>query len=171
MKKMKRLVAVLLAGVLALAMLTACGGGDSKSFAQQVEEAVMQSYNASVDENSKLQNDPTLRSRAMAMLDKIDENGMIATKDAIAIDYSMNGDKQVVTMILAANPNSTATNGKVPALEVTAADLEKLNKSNDTTGNLADDAEIEAVGVAAKTLSNGKTYVAVGVTLSEKTEG
>ena len=44
MKKMKRLVAILLASVLALAMLTACGesGSGSKSFAQQVEEAYMQ---------------------------------------------------------------------------------------------------------------------------------
>ena len=54
MKKMKRLVAILLASVLALAMLTACGesGSGSKSFAQQVEEAYMQNLNASMDENS-----------------------------------------------------------------------------------------------------------------------
>lgn len=170
MKKMKRLVAVLLAGVLALAMLTACGGGDSKSFAQQVEEAYMQSYNASVDENSKLQNDPTLRSRAMAMLDKIDENGMIATKDAVVFSYGVENGEQVVTMILAAQPSSQETNGKVPAIEVTAADLEKLKNSNNADDSSSSVGEVKAVGIAAKTMSNGKTYVAVGMTYAEKVE-
>ena len=37
MKKMKRLVAVLLAGVMALAMLTACGGGGGSSVTREPE--------------------------------------------------------------------------------------------------------------------------------------
>ena len=43
MKKMKRLVAVLLAGIMALAMLTACGGGSSTptSDAEKVEALYM----------------------------------------------------------------------------------------------------------------------------------
>lgn len=172
MKKMKRFVAILLASVLALAMLTACGesGSGSKSFAQQVEEAYMQNLNASMDENSKLQNDATIRNRAMAMLDKIDENGMIATKDAIVFSYGVENGEQVVTMILAAQPNSYETNGKVPAIEVTAADLEKLKNNNDSMGRPSGAGEYKAAGVAAKTMSNGKTYVAAGIIYAEKAE-
>lgn len=172
MKKMKRLVAILLASVLALAMLTACGesGSGSKSFAQQVEEAYMQNVNASLDENSKLQNDTAIHNRAMAMLDKIDENGMIAAKDAIVFSYGVENGEQVVTMILAAQPNSQETNGKVPAIEVTAADLEKLKNNNDPMGRPNGTGEYKAVGIAAKTMSNGKTYVAAGITYAEKAE-
>lgn len=172
MKKMKHFVAILLASVLALAMLTACGesGSGSKSFAQQVEEAYMQNVNASMDENSKLQNDATIRNRAMAMLDKIDENGMIAARDAIVFSYGVENGEQVVTMILAAQPNSQETNGKVPAIEVTAADLEKLKNNNDPMERPNGTGEYKAVGIAAKTMSNGKTYVAAGITYAEKAE-
>lgn len=170
MKKMKRFVAILLASVMALVMLTACGesGSGSKSFAQQVEEAYMQNVNASLDENSKLQNDTAIRNRAMAMLDKIDENGMIAAKDAVVFSYGVENGEQVVTMILAAQPNSHETNGKVPAIEVTAADLEKLKNNNDPMGRPSGAGEYKAVGIAAKTMSNGKTYVAAGITYAEE---
>ena len=166
MKKMKRLVAVLLAGIMVLTMLTACGG-NSKSFAQQVEEAYMKNVNASMSENSKLKNDPALRNRAMAMLNKIDENGMIATKDAVYFDVSVSSNKQSVTLILATQIDSVETNGKVPAIEVTAADLKKMQNSTDDS-DIDLDGEITAAGIAAKTMANGKTYVAAGVTYTRK---
>ena len=48
MKKMKRLVAVLLAGIMALAVLTACSGGsgtNSSEFENKVERAYMAKLN------------------------------------------------------------------------------------------------------------------------------
>ena len=50
MKKMKRLVAVLLAGVMVLAMLTACGCGSSTPTidAEKVEALYMDIYNAAL---------------------------------------------------------------------------------------------------------------------------
>ena len=50
MKKMKRLVAVLLAGIMALAMLTACGGTPSTPSSSEFEKKVEQAYMAKLNE-------------------------------------------------------------------------------------------------------------------------
>ena len=70
MKKMKRLVAVLLAGVMVLAMLTACGGG-SGSGTSTVGEEFENKYIAAIntlrgEKAEKLENDTDLRDRALA---------------------------------------------------------------------------------------------------------
>ena len=168
MKKMKRLVAILLAGVLALAMLTACGeeSGGSKSFAQQVEEAAIRSYNASVSENSQLSNDSALRNRAMAMLNKIDENGMIGSDDALVFEAAADSGVGTVTVILAGNLGVDPVDNKIPAIEITAAELEKMNNAKGTETDTNRYGEVKAIGVAAKTI-NGKTYIAYGMTYSD----
>lgn len=168
MKKMKRLVAILLASVMALVMLTACGEEAPQSLGQRAENLMIESFNKAYD--TTYQNDADLKNKVGAMLNQIDENGMIATKDAIVFSYGVENGEQVVTMILAAQPNSHETNGKVPAIEVTAADLEKLKNNNDSMGRPSGAGEYKAAGVAAKTMSNGKTYVAAGITYAEKAE-
>ena len=50
MKKMKRLVAVLLAGVMVLAMLTACGGTGNDAATAKFEASVEQAYMAKLNE-------------------------------------------------------------------------------------------------------------------------
>ena len=59
MKKMKRLVAVLLAGVMVLAMLTACGGGAGGSSSNEIESKVLELLNTtsgtSFSNNAELQ--------------------------------------------------------------------------------------------------------------------
>lgn len=59
MKHLKKLAALLLVGVLALSLLTACGGSGSTSQDAQAEAAVM----AAINENRsvKLQNSSELR--------------------------------------------------------------------------------------------------------------
>ena len=60
MKKIKRLAAVLLAGIMALALLTACGGSDpgNPEFDAKVESAYLDALNTAIDE---LRADGTLK--------------------------------------------------------------------------------------------------------------
>lgn len=59
MKHLKKLAALLLVGVLALSLLTACGGGGGSTSADaQAEAAVMAAINEK--RSDKLQNDPAL---------------------------------------------------------------------------------------------------------------
>ena len=70
MKMFKRFAAAFLAGVMALAMLTACGGG-SGSGASTIGEKFENKYIAAINtlrgENAeKLENDTDLRNKALA---------------------------------------------------------------------------------------------------------
>ena len=61
MKHLKKLAALLLVGVLALSLLTACGGGGSTSADAQAEAAVMAAINEKrSDKQHQLQNNPAL---------------------------------------------------------------------------------------------------------------
>ena len=73
MKKMKRLVAVLLAGIMTLAMLTACGGGSSTptSDVDKAEALYMDAYNAALGTDYK--NDAELKKLAKTVLDRYEE--------------------------------------------------------------------------------------------------
>ena len=75
MKKMKRFVAILLASVLALAMLTACGEEAPQSLGQRAENLMIESFNKAYD--TTYQNDADLKNKVGAMLNQIDENGEI----------------------------------------------------------------------------------------------
>ena len=75
MKKMKRLVAILLASVLALVMLTACGEEAPQSLGQRAENLMIESFNKAYD--TTYQNDADLKNKVGAMLNQIDENGEI----------------------------------------------------------------------------------------------
>ena len=80
MKKMKRLVAVLLAGIMALAMLTACGGGGGSAMptddVEKAEVLYMDVYNAVL--NSNYTNDAGLKAKAKQVLDdSLNEDGTL----------------------------------------------------------------------------------------------
>ena len=65
MKHLKKLAALLLVGVLALSLLTACGGGGGSTSADaQAEAAVMAAINQNRPVNDKLQNSSELRETA-----------------------------------------------------------------------------------------------------------
>ena len=70
MKHLKKLAALLLVGVLALSLLTACGGGGGSTSADaQAETAVMAAINQNRPANDKLQNSSELRETARRDLD------------------------------------------------------------------------------------------------------
>ena len=78
MKKMKRFVAVLLAGIMALAMLTACGGGSSTPTidVEKVEALYMDIYNAALGADADYENDAELKMQVKNVLNEsLDEAG------------------------------------------------------------------------------------------------
>ena len=56
MKMLKKMAALLLAGVMAMALLTACGEDSAPSFGKQVEDAAIKAVNTALGENSTLTN-------------------------------------------------------------------------------------------------------------------
>ena len=72
MKKMKRLVAVLLAGIMALAVLTACSGGSgtgSSEFENKVEQAYMAKLNEAF--GTEFNNDAAIKKLAVNYIQEV----------------------------------------------------------------------------------------------------
>lgn len=169
MKKMKRLVDVLLAAVMALAMLTACGGSSSNSTEAIVLNAMNTAWGTSYGNNSNL------KAKVRAVLQKVDENGRIKVSDLPSVDrygkmycvsdYNFNtstGDVSMIYYIVTEdNPNSSNVSS-VKAIEVTDALLEEM-KNAKPGDDKTDTREIAAVGVSAYTASNGKTYIGLAI--------
>ena len=160
MKMLKKMAALLLAGVMAMALLTACGEDSTPSFGKQVEDAAIKAVNTALGENSTLTNDSTLRAQAAQMLEKVNADGKIVAKEGITGTRKPTDKKNVYEITLGIAVKNI---GEVKK----AADLAKLQ---DPKANGIDDVlkgyngEIKAIGVATKTLSNGKTYMAMVVT-------
>ena len=160
MKMLKKMAALLLAGVMAMALLTACGEDSTPSFGKQVEDAAIKAVNTALGENSTLTNDSTLRAQAAQMLEKVNADGKIVAKEGITGTRKPTDKKNVYEITLGIAVKNIG--------EVKKAD--DLAKLQDPKANGIDDVlkgyngEIKAIGVATKTLSNGKTYMAMVVT-------
>lgn len=98
MKKMKRLVAVLLAGIMALAMLTACsGGGAPKSAEDQVADIYLSAMNAVL--GTELSNDSTLAARSKVALNSNINDAGVLTGSSIIVGKPDTAGKVLVTLI------------------------------------------------------------------------
>ena len=174
MKMLKKMAALLLAGVMALALLTACGEDSAPSFGKQVEDATIKTFNVAIGENSALTNDSALRAQAAQLLENVDADGKIEAQKSIKLPKKLEdmGYGKEITMVVATKDlnkilsGKVGPNDKVDAIKVTAEELAKLQ--NPQANGLADvigqyNAEIIAVGVATKTI-NGNTYMAVAMT-------
>lgn len=162
MKKMKRLVAILLASVMALVMLTACGEEAPQSLGQRAEKVLMDSLNKAY--NTSYENDADLKNKVTAVLNKIDENGEIAATDIplAYLDGSYNfpgylekkGDTYIATYLMVASGSGR----KLKALEVTEESLKNATSGPSTSSGKKPD----AIGVASIE-KNGKTYIGVAL--------
>ena len=170
MKKMKRLVAVLLAGVMVLAMLTACGGTGNDAatakFEGKVEQAYMTKLNEKFGEN--FENDAAIKKLAVEYIEKM-ANKETLTKDElwtkeeptektqnwVMICYDVqNTGKYVMSSYEADNAETITPNQKsIDAF---------LNLAQMKRANVGQKAKFTALGVGVKTI-DGKTYVAIGV--------
>lgn len=174
MKKMKRLVAVLLAGIMALAMLTACGGGGgtgSSEFETKVEQAYMAELNKTFGKN--FNNDDAIKKLAVNYIQEVSgaqtlsntalwkhENPTANTQNQVMVCFDpmqSTGNEYVkfyYEVDKAENITPDATN--IATLKLTWDTIQKLAANNGKT------IELTALGVGAKTIGD-KTYVAIGI--------
>ena len=172
MKKMKRLVAVLLAGIMVLAMLTACGGTGNDAATAKFEASVEQAYMAKLNEKlnetygKKVENDADIKKSAVDYIgemagkenlgqndlwkvEKLDEK----TQNVVMICYDVTEKGYVMSSYEADKAEKITPN------ETTIKAFLSLARMKAHASNTA---KFTALGVGAKTI-NGKTYVAIGL--------
>ena len=179
MKKIKRLAAVLLAGIMALALLTACGGSDpgNPEFDAKVESAYLDALNKTFKTSFK--NDDAIRALAVT---HITEKSGADSLTGSARCKTEGSEKTVVRQVqLCFDTKSSKPDAYVP-LFYQAADTQTIKTDYTSIRVLLNtvDRELEnadkngitleltALGVGAKTIG-GKTYVAIGFELTNTT--
>lgn len=176
----KKIAALLLAGVMALALFTACGDeAPSKSFAQQVEETAFEAMKQSTGIQV---NDADLKKLAESKIDQINmEDGTFNFKNALDMQALMEEIKELKDMhaeinVKAAMPfhESVVTTDKpYKVLEVTPENIGDVAKIVAKMGKLNsienDGLKVNKLGIVAKTV-NGKTYVAVAMDVTTSVE-
>lgn len=152
MKHLKKLAALLLVGVLALSLLTACGGSGSTSQDAQVEAAVMAAINENRPVSSaKLQNSSELRKIANQDLDVAIKSGNLSSSFTVKSHTDLKNGKFGYTFIAKCDYKNT--------------DLAKLIKT-DTNINSKYMDKWSDVGVVVRTnKDNGQTYIAISVAI------
>lgn len=173
MKTMKRLVSVLLAGVLALAMLTACNGAGTSEVGKQFEEQYIAMINGiRTEEAGKLENDKTLRNEALQMLMTIDENGQIKGVNTMKMTQTADLSKTTMTIWTVLTKETDRDADKLyNAQELTAENISKILAEEtpqypDDPNTIKQMDAVEAIGVATIE-RNGKTYVAIAMRVSQ----
>ena len=155
MKKMKRLVAVLLAGIMALAMLTACGGGLSTptSDVEKAEALYMDAFNTALGTNYE-NNNTELKDQAKQVLDtNLNDNGTLKSDGKMTVTTKKDGKLLTVVTILA---QKNAPYG-ITSEELASKDKVIVNV-DDTTKKIT-------TGLAVGAVKKGdKIYVAIAMT-------
>ncbi len=160
MKKMKRLVAVLLAGVMVLAMLTACGGGSSTptSDVEKAEALYMDAYNAALGTN--YENNTELKNQAKQLLDKsLDEAGALKSDGKMTVT-TKDGKVWTTVTILAQPGNKNVPYG------ITSEELANMLADKDNViVNVDATTKQSATGLAVGAVKKGDNiYVAIAMT-------
>lgn len=153
MKHLKKLAALLLVGVLALSLLTACGGSGSTSQDAQAEAAVMAAINENRPANDKLQNSSELRETAKRDLDAAIKLGNLSSSFKYEEHTDLKNGKFGGTFIAKCDYKNT--------------DLAKLIKT-DTNINSHNRNSWSDVGVVVRT-DNGQTYIAISAVFKFQT--
>lgn len=180
MKMLKKMAALLLVGVMALALLTACGDeAPSKSFAQQVEETAFEAMKQSTGIQV---NDADLKKLAESKIDQINmEDGTFNFKNALDMQALMKEIQELKDVLAEINvkaampfPESVVTTDKpYKVLEVTPENIGDVAKIVARMGKLNsienDGLKVNKLGIVAKTV-NGKTYVAVAMDVTTSVE-
>ena len=178
MKKMKRLVAVLLAGVMVLAMLTACGGTGNDAATAKFEASVEQAYMAELNKvlREKFKNDEEFENNADIKKLAVEHIGNMAGKETLNKDelWTKKEDPTAKTQnwVMICYDVSQSNGKAYVKSSYEAGKAEKITPDETTIkaflnlaqmkrGQVGNTAKFTALGVGAKTI-NGKTYVAIG---------
>lgn len=167
MKMFKRFAAALLAGVMVLAMLTACGGGSgsgTSTIGEEFENKYIAAINTLRGENAgNLENDTDLRNKALAQLAKIKEDGTIAATDANTSIVTPSADgKSVTVVMISVGTKGEPDKGVCQAKEITPESLGEITKGDATPDVVKAVQAVKRVGIATKVI-NGKTYAAIAI--------
>ncbi|UQK40209.1 hypothetical protein [Faecalibacterium sp. I4-1-79] len=177
MKKIKRFAAVLLAGIMALALLTACGGSgsDNPEFDAEVESAYLDALNKAF--GTSFENDDAIRALAVTHITEKSGADSLTGRARCKTD----GDETTVVrqVQLCYDTKSSKPDAFVPLFyEAAKTEAIKANNTNvqallSTVNNGGADEngrtlELTALGVGARTIG-GKTYVAIGFELTNTT--
>ena len=171
MKKLTKLTSLLLAGIMALAMLTACGGTGNDAATAKFEGKVEQAYMAKLNEKfgENFENDAAIKKLAVEYIEKM------ASKETLSMDELWAEEKltektQNWVMICydvsqsngKAYVKSSYEAGKAEKITPDETTIKAfLNLAQMKRGQVGNTAKFTALGVGAKTI-NGKTYVAIG---------
>lgn len=171
MKMLKKMAALLLAGVMALALFTACGNDSAPSFAQTAEEKMF----AVLSESTGLkENDTEMKNLAAQTLDKIKDGKVtkevlkVNPEDIEKVDNKYRAKVSLPIPDLKAGDYYDNNSKTYTVLEVTPDNLANVDTTQLTQMIAAmkkNGVEMEKIGVSAKTV-NGKTYIAVGMQMS-----
>lgn len=167
MKMFKRFAAALLAGVMVLAMLTACGGGSgsgTSTIGEEFENKYIAAINTLRGENAgNLENDTDLRNKALAQLAKIKEDGTIAAPDANTSIVTPSADgKSVTVVMISVGTKGEPDKGVCQAKEITAESLDEITPDSAGADVVEAVQAVKRVGIATKVI-NGKTYAAIAI--------
>ena len=167
MKMFKRFAAALLAGVMVLAMLTACGGGSgsgTSTIGEEFENKYIAAINTLRGENAgNLENDTDLRNKALAQLAKIKENGTIAPTDANTSIVTPSADgKSVTVVMISVGTKGEPDKGVCQAKEITAESLDEITPDSAGADVVEALRALKKIGIATKVI-NGKTYAAIAM--------
>lgn len=174
MKKMKRLVAVLLAGIMALAMLTACGGTPGTPGSSEFEGKVEKAYMAKLNETfgTEFNNDAAIKKLAVDYIQEVSgaptlsntalwkhENPTANTQNQVMVcfDTAQSTNEKYVKFYYEADKAETITPDKMN-LDVLKATWDVVKAAAASQNK---EVELTALGVGAKTIGD-KTYVAIG---------
>ena len=174
MKKMKRLVAVLLAGIMALAMLTACGGTPGTPGSSEFEKKVEQAYMAKLNETfgTEFNNDAAIKKLAVDYIQEVSgaptlsntalwkhENPTANTQNQVMVcfDPAQSNGNEYVKFYYEVDKAENITPDKMN-LDVLKATWDVVKAAAASQNK---EVELTALGVGAKTIG-GKTYVAIG---------
>lgn len=179
MKKLKRLAAVLLAGIMALALFTACSDSDpgNPEFDPKVESAYLDALNKTF--GTSFENDADIKRLA---IEHIEEKHGADSLSSSARCKTEGDEKTVVRQVqLCYDTKSSKPDAFVPLFyEAAKTAAIKANYTNVRTlfKTVADERggaekngitlELTALGVGAWTIG-GKTYVAIGFELTNTT--
>ena len=179
MKKIKRFAAVFLAGIMALALLTACGGSgsDNPEFDAKVESAYLDALNKAF--KTSFENDDAIRALAVTHITEKSGADSLTGRARCKTD----GDETTVVrqVQLCYDVRKSTKENYVPLFyEAAKTEAIKANNTNvqvllRTVNEERDGAkengrtlELTALGVGARTIG-GKTYVAIGFELTNTT--
>lgn len=172
MKQLKRFLALVLVGVLALTVLTGCGG--NANFGAEVEKEMLAAVNSlRTEENAPLTNDSELKAKCVDALKYVNADGTIPLGKARQQEENRSPDGKTRTIVAIGVEtkgsykfNSSNKNQLVEARAITPDELSAYAAEIRRDSDKDFYNRLSGFAVATRTIS-GKTYLAMAMKVSE----